>query len=186
MPSAPARLGRTIFSVWVFRTRRGNSSCAWAVASAPCPAPFCHSERSEESLHAPVRARERFFASLRVTSVRGMAFAAKLFRVRHQIHPAARKGMAPQHAAQRQPRPTPRSVDSHGIRRVMRARGIKLAGARHQRRKKSLVHAHQKEQRARLPAHTCAFGALLRIPRSRRTSSASSGANSARATELRG
>ena len=111
-------------------------------------------------------------------------FARKIGGIRYEIHAAPREGMTARDAAQREPRTAPRTVDSYGLGGVMRAGRIELAGARHQRRKKSLIHAHGKEYRARRPAH--GFGPVLRMPRSRRTSSASSGANAACATVLRG
>src|ERR1700674_3727078 len=109
---------------------------------------------------------------------------AEISGVGHKIHAAPRERMAARDAAQRKPRTAPRAVDSQGLGGVVRAGRIKLAGARHQRRKKSLVHAHGKEQRARRTAHV--FGPVLRMPRSRRTSSASRGANAACATVLFG
>src|SRR4029077_7929625 len=102
---------------------------------------------------------------------------ANIGGIGYEIHAARGKGMAARDAAQREPRTTPRAVDAHGLGGVMRAGRIKLAGARHQRRKKSLIHSHGKEQGARREAHV--FGPVFRIPRSRRTSSASSGANAA-------
>jgi hypothetical protein len=87
-----------------------------------------------------------------------MVFAAKLFCVRHKIHTAARKRVAAQHTPQREPRAAPRPVNAQRIRRVVRARGIKFAGARHQRGKKRLIYAHQEQQRARGLAHAFALG----------------------------
>ena len=100
--------------------------------------------------------------------------------------------MAAREAPQREPRTAPRAVDFQGFSGIVRAGRIKLAGARHQRRKKRLIHAHGEEQRARREAHV--FGPVFRtlsravfwMERSRRTSSASSGANAARATVARG
>ena len=115
-------------------------------------------------------------------------FARKFAGIGYEIHAAARKGMAARDAAQGEPRTAPRSMNSQRVGRVMRAGGIEFAGARHHRRKKSLIYANGKEQRARREAHV--FGPMFRpvfwMERSRRTSSASSGANAACATVLRG
>ena len=75
--------------------------------------------------------------------------------------PPGVNGWQRESAPQREPRTAPRAVDSHGLSGVVRAGRIKLAGARHQRRKKSLVHAHGKEQRARREAHV--FGPVFAL-----------------------
>jgi len=112
----------------------------------------------------------------------------KIAGIGHEIHAARRERMTPRDAAQREPRTATRAVDSHGLGGVMRAGRIKLAGARHQRRKKSLIHAHGKEQPARRKAQAFgwAFRPVFWMERSNRTSSAASGANAACATELFG
>jgi len=115
----------------------------------------------------------------------------------HQVYATLCEWMAPRQAAQREPRSALCSVNSHSVRGVMRAGGIKLAGARHERGKKRLVNAHEQKQQTRRPAHSRAqvaakataqvivhdFGAM---PRSRRTNSAARGAKGASATEGRG
>src|SRR5258708_35210797 len=112
----------------------------------------------------------------------------KIGGTRYEIHAARREWMTARDATQREPRTPSRAVDSDGFGGVVRAGRIKLAGARHQRRKKSLIHTHEKEQRARSTAHV--FGPVLRpvfwTERSRRTSSSCRTANAAWATELRG
>src|SRR5690349_5671648 len=108
----------------------------------------------------------------------------KLAGIRHEIHAARCEGMAARETSQREPRTAPRAVYSHSLGSVVRAGRIKLAGARHQRRKKSLVHAHGKKQGARREAH--AFGPALRMPHKRRSNSVSRGANAACATVVFG
>lgn len=116
--------------------------------------------------------------------VGGKIRQAKACPTGNQIHSAARERMAACEAAQREPRPAARSVEAQRFGGVMRAGRIKLAGAGHQRGKKGLVHAHGKQQDARRKAQV--FGPLLWMPRNRRSRSASSGANAARATVARG
>ena len=112
------------------------------------------------------------------------AKACATFLIRDKIHAALGEWMAARNPPQREPRTAARTVNAQRLRGVVGTGRIKFAGARHQRRKKSLIHAHQEKQRTRREAH--AFGAVFRMPRNRRTSSASSGANSIRATVLFG
>src|ERR1700722_14115950 len=103
--------------------------------------------------------------------------ARNLTSIRHKIHAARREGMAARNTPQREPRPAPRAVNSQSLSSIMRARRIKLASAGHQRRKKSLIHAHGKEQPARRKAQAFgwAFRPVFWMERSNRTSSAASG-----------
>ena len=111
----------------------------------------------------------------------GIPFAQGLRGVGNKIQATARKRMAARKTPQGEPRTTTRPVNLQRIGGIVRTGRIELAGARHQRGKKRLVHAHRDQQRARSPAQL--FGAMLR---NRRTSSASRGAKGACATERRG
>ena len=74
-----------------------------------------------------------------------------------------------------------RAVELYGIGGVVRTGRVELTGAWHPRGKKHLIHADRHQQDARDRVQT--FGPMFR---SRRTSSASSGAKGACATERRG
>ena len=117
---------------------------------------------------------------------------------RHGIEPARTKRLTPEQAQQRQPRSATRAVPLNRFLRVMRAPGMKAAGAGKEWGEKILVAAHGEE--AEPDAQTFSGGTLsggtgfavvapaeaVKAPRSRPSSSSVSGPNFAVATEPRG
>jgi hypothetical protein len=79
--------------------------------------------------------------------------AQKFLGCGNQIDTAARERMAARQTPQRHPRTAARTMNSHGVSGKIRAGGIKLASARHQRGKKRLIHAQRGEQQARREAY---------------------------------
>ncbi len=114
----------------------------------------------------------------------------KFANIGNRIESALREWAAAQQTLERQPRTAARAVDRDGFLRVHRARGIELATSAEEDRKKNAVERNAEKKRsarnARSIRRRCYVPATLAAGGSVCSSSFSSEANSAFATDARG